>query len=177
MPVDYQVSYRHKVVQYLLRRSARFRPQVVFLAAHLVDRYVATKKVCPNDYQGLVDTLLILSLKYDGATRMTGDEKVFWISWYSTKNVFSNRQWQVEAHALKVLHYDLSWPGPLPFLYRLRRAMKATDRVYAHALKILQEGLACTEFIYVRPSLLAAASFFITTTVLGSPRAQVRPTD
>jgi hypothetical protein len=154
-----------------------FRPQVVFLAAHLVDRYVSTVGVCPRHYWGLVDTLLILSLKYDGATRMTGDEKGFWISWYSTKSCYSKRQRQVEVYALQVLRYDLSWPGPLPFLYRLGRAMKATDRVYAHALKVLQEGLACTEFIYVRPSLLAAASFFIATTLLGSPRAQVRPTD
>lgn len=145
-------------MSYLISFRTTFDPEVIFLAAHLVDVYMISKRDPPlNHYRAPVDTALILAAKYNGLATPSKNAVQFYKKHYR-KKVEHIRQ---EAEFLAVIDYDLSWPGPVPFLDRLKVHCDMRHEAYQRAIIILQESLLQNELARVKPSMLAAAAYYL----------------
>jgi G2/mitotic-specific cyclin 3/4 len=156
-------------MSYLISFRTTFDPEVIFLAAHLVDVYMITKRNPPlNHYRAPVDTALILAAKYNGLATPSRNTVQFYNKHYHKNYREKVDHFQREAEFLAVIDYDLSWPGPVPFLDRLKMHCDMRHEAYQRAIIILQESLLQNELAHAKPSMLAAAAYHLVSATHGA---------
>ncbi|KAJ7657739.1 g2/mitotic-specific cyclin cdc13 [Mycena polygramma] len=150
---------------WLLQVHARFHllPETLFLAAHLIDRFLSLRTIGPTKLQLVGTTALLLASKFEETVSPAIQNFVI----LCDGAVAAEDMLAAEQHMLRTLDWDLRYPSPLHFLRRISKA----DGYAPHARTL---GKYLTEITLVEhrllatpPSLLAAAAMWLARIALG----------
>ncbi|KAG0221836.1 hypothetical protein BGX31_009504 [Mortierella sp. GBA43] len=135
-------------------------PEVFHLAVHLLDRAVTQIIDLDVEKTGLV--CILLSFKFED--RQMGMTTRFFVDYLTRKwnYVVDHQDFQdAERQVLRVLNYDLGWPGQLPFLRRYARALRDNGFASTVASYVLEVIVHTERHLHYYPSMQAAAAFYV----------------
>ncbi|KAJ1754061.1 B-type cyclin, partial [Coemansia sp. RSA 2523] len=113
---------RSILVEWLVQVHQRFNllPETLYLCVNFVDRFLSTKEILINKLQLVGAVCLLLAAKYEEMHVPSIKD----IEYMVEKNYSEDEILRAERYILRMLNFDLGWPGPLSFL---RRVSKADD--------------------------------------------------
>ncbi|KAH7120058.1 hypothetical protein B0J13DRAFT_568068 [Dactylonectria estremocensis] len=133
------------------------KPDSVFLAMDIADRFIAANPL-PDDQLGLLGGVaLLIAAKYEG--RREGLQLANSVAAHHHQHYDPSTIRSAERSVLSVIDYDLSWPSPLPFLYRIIAVNKSEDEVRFASRLLLRCTVASRQFAHILPSMLAALCY------------------
>ncbi|KAH6956050.1 hypothetical protein BKA56DRAFT_602887 [Ilyonectria sp. MPI-CAGE-AT-0026] len=138
----------------------RGRPDAVFLAVDIADRFVAAQHANPPpaDTLGLLGGVaLLIAAKYEGHRgdlQLANSVSAHYHQCYDRSAIRSAERWVLSA-----IDYDLSWPGPLSFLERIIAENKSEAVVRFASRDLLRLTVARKGFAHILPSMLAAVCY------------------
>ncbi|KAH7132894.1 hypothetical protein EDB81DRAFT_695897 [Dactylonectria macrodidyma] len=138
----------------------RGRPDTVFLAMDIVDRFIVAQHANPppEDKLGLLGGVaLLIAAKYEGrreGLQLANSVAAHHHQCYDSLTIRSAGKW-----VLSIIDYDLSWPGPLPFLDRIVAVNKSESVVRFASRLLLRRTVASRQFAHILPSMLAALCY------------------
>ncbi|KAH7110485.1 hypothetical protein EDB81DRAFT_894780 [Dactylonectria macrodidyma] len=139
------------------------RPDTVFLAMDIADRFIAARHANPPpaDSLGLLGgAALMIAAKYEGhgedldLGELANSVAAHYDQSYDRSAILSAERWVLSA-----IDYDLSWPGPLPFLERIIAENKSKTVVRFASRALLRRAVARQQFAHILPSMLAAVCY------------------
>ncbi|KAH6984147.1 hypothetical protein EDB80DRAFT_734871 [Ilyonectria destructans] len=136
------------------------RPDTVFLAVDIADRFVAAQHANPPpaDTLGLLGGVaLLIAAKYEGHRgdlQLANSVAAHYHQCYDRSAIRSAERWVLSA-----IDYDLSWPGPLPFLDRIIAKNKSEAVICFASRDLLRLTVARQRFTHILPSMLAAVCY------------------
>ncbi|KAH7111439.1 hypothetical protein EDB81DRAFT_926308 [Dactylonectria macrodidyma] len=139
------------------------RPDTVFLAMDIADRFIAARHANPPpaDSLGLLGgAALMIAAKYEGhgedsdLGELANSVAAHYDQSYGRSAILSAERWVLSA-----IDYDLSWPGPLPFLERIIAENKSKAVVRFASRALLRRAVARQQFAHILPSMLAAVCY------------------
>ncbi|KAH7115736.1 hypothetical protein B0J13DRAFT_571755 [Dactylonectria estremocensis] len=164
MPSDYLSTLRPSLAAAIAGASQDLgRPDTVFLAMDIADRFIAARRANPPpaDRLGLLGgTALMIAAKYEGHREdldlgeLANSVAAHYDQSYDRSAIVNAERW-----VLSVIDYDLSWPGPLPFLERIIAKNESKAVVRFSSRDLLRRAVACQEFALKLPSMLAAVCY------------------
>ncbi|OLY83693.1 G2/mitotic-specific cyclin-4 [Smittium mucronatum] len=157
-------SMRCILVDWLVQVHDRFRllPETLFLAINFVDRFLSIKTVKMHKLQLVGAVCLLLAAKYEEIQFPSVSEIV-----YMTENAYtSDEVTKAERYILRMLNFDLGWPGPMSFLRRISKADDYDISTRTLSKYLLEVTLMDEHFINVPPSKLAAISHYLSLRLL-----------
>ncbi|KAL6402814.1 42 kDa endochitinase [Ilyonectria robusta] len=138
----------------------RGRPDIIFLAVDIADRFIAALdgNPPPADILGLLGGVaLLIAAKYEGHredAQLANSVAAHYDRCYDRSAIL-----RAERRVLSVIDYDLSWPGPLPFLNRIIAENESEAVVHFASQTLLRRAVACQRFVHILPSMLAALCY------------------
>jgi hypothetical protein len=141
----------------------RLRPETLFLAVNLIDRYLSVRTVMRKKLQLLGVVCMLIATKFEEIDPPKVSELV-----YITDNTYTKAEiLSMECTVLVALNFEIAAPTPVHFLDRLLRAGGA-DRVHRCLTQYLLElGLLELRLMRHPPSLLVAAAVLLSNELLG----------
>ncbi|KAH6984103.1 hypothetical protein EDB80DRAFT_734607 [Ilyonectria destructans] len=136
------------------------RPDAVFLAMDIADRFMAAQgnNPPPPETLGLLGGVaLLIAAKYEGPKAALG--LVNSVAAHYNQDYDRSAIRSAEIEVLCVIDYDLSWPGPLPFLDRIMAASKSDAVVRFASQALLRSTVPSRKFVHILPSMLAALCY------------------
>ncbi|KAK3812195.1 MAG: cyclin-like protein, partial [Benniella sp.] len=157
-------GWRRKAVDKMARICAKLRMvnEVFHLAVHFLDRIIP--RIDPRKVQLASDigiVCVLVACKYeDRRMNMTVSKYYACLLFIGYQVDYDDLQ-AAEREVLRILKYDLGWPGPLSFLRRGTRA--DGSEVFARLVaKYILEIMTYEErFLVYKPSLQAAGALYI----------------
>jgi len=152
------------LVDWLLEVHTRFRllPETLFLAVNIIDRFLSRKMVQLDRLQLVGVTAMFIASKYEEVLsphvqnfRHVADDG------FTEAEILS-----AERFILSTLDYDLSYPNPMNFLRRISKADNYDIQTRTLGKYLLEIGCLDHRFIQHPPSLVAAASIYLSRMVL-----------
>ena len=131
------------------------RPEVFFLAANIVDRFLSRGAVRCKQLQLVGAAALLVAAKYDDSRSLTVAKMVSNSVYTYSANDFV----QAEQTILRSLDYDLGWPGPMSFLSRLSGADAYDCQSTTLANYLVELAIRDQRLIRYAPDLLAAGAY------------------
>jgi hypothetical protein len=129
------------------------------MAVNLLDRVLSQSTVEGVFGQGLV--CVLISCKFeDRQVGMTARYYVDTLNCWGCALDHKTFQ-ESERRVLRVLNYDLGWPGPLSFLRRCSRADECETFARTIAKYLLELIILNERFLIYKPSLQAAAALYV----------------
>lgn len=149
---------RSRIVDWIMSLSYKFEllSETLYLTIRLMDRFFEKEVVSKDKIQLCAGTAFFIACKYEEI--YPPQLKAFMDICASSKSELL----KMEMSILRVLKFDLSYPLPLHFLRRFSKAAHATSEIHTMAKYIMELSLleyACSHW---KPSLLAAASLYLT---------------
>ncbi|KAJ2908929.1 B-type cyclin, partial [Coemansia aciculifera] len=93
-------------------------PESLYLAVNLVDRFLSTKEIAVSKLQLVGAVCLLLATKYEEIHVPSVKDIEYMVDGnYSVADIL-----QAERYVLRLLNFDMGWPGPLSFLRRISKA-------------------------------------------------------
>lgn len=90
-------------------------PETLFLAVNYIDRFLSVKAVPLGKLQLVGATALFVAAKYEDIDCPSVQDIVYTVnSGYSVHEIL-----QAARFMLSMLHFELGWPSPMSFLYRI----------------------------------------------------------
>ncbi|KAH7120047.1 hypothetical protein B0J13DRAFT_163872 [Dactylonectria estremocensis] len=132
-------------------------------AVDIADRFIAARRANPPpaDSLGLLGgTALMIAAKYEGRREdldlgeLANSVAAHYDQSYDRSAILSAERWVLSA-----IDYDLSWPGPLPFLERIIAENKSKAVVRFASRALLRRAVARQQFAHILPSMLAAVCY------------------
>ncbi|OMJ11881.1 G2/mitotic-specific cyclin-4 [Smittium culicis] len=157
-------SMRYILVDWLVQVHDRFRllPETLFLAINFVDRFLSLKTVKMHKLQLVGAVSLLLAAKYEEIQFPSVSEIV-----YMTENAYtSDEVTKAERFILRMLNFDLGWPGPMSFLRRISKADDYDISTRTLSKYLLEVTLMDEYFIAIPCSQIAAISHYISLRLL-----------
>lgn len=152
-----------------IHQQYRLRPETLYLAINIVDRYVARRVVFKKHYQLVGCAALWMAAKYEDAK-----DRVPSVSELSTMccGAYEEASFvQMEGHVLSTIGWHLGHPTPEAFLrIRLAEGDEAGSPL-AHLARFLMElSLFDRAFVGLRSADLAAGALMLARFILGQAR-------
>ncbi|KAI5456124.1 cyclin-like protein [Mariannaea sp. PMI_226] len=170
-------SMRPYLIDFLIEVHTFFAllPETLFRTVNILDRYCSKRMVDKNQYQLLGCVSLLIAAKY-------GDEKhqVPHINELSAMcgGLYDDGMFiQMEIHVLNTLEWSIGCPT-VDIISQLCIADDERNWEVRHVTSYLCElALYYREFVSIKPSTMARASFALARVILGQPEVQEGDTD
>ncbi|KAJ1866977.1 B-type cyclin [Coemansia sp. RSA 989] len=147
------------LVEWLVQVHQRFNllPETLFLCINFVDRFLSTKQIAINKIQLVGAVALLLASKYE-EMHVPSIKDIE----YMVENNFSEDEiLRAERYILRMLNFDLGWPGPLSFLRRVSKADEYEVATRTVAKYLIEATLVDERFIGVPCSKVAACAHYL----------------
>ncbi|KAJ2454073.1 B-type cyclin [Coemansia sp. RSA 2336] len=152
------------LVEWLVQVHTRFNllPETLFLCINFVDRFLSIKPIAINKIQLVGAVALLLASKYE-EMHVPSIKDIE----YMVENNFSEDEiLRAERYILRMLNFDLGWPGPLSFLRRVSKADEYDVATRTVAKYIIEATLVDERFIGVPCSKVAACAHYLSMRLL-----------
>ncbi|KAJ2843371.1 B-type cyclin, partial [Coemansia brasiliensis] len=108
------------LVEWLVQVHLRFNllPETLYLCINFVDRFLSIKEISINKIQLVGAVALLLASKYEEMHVPSIKD----IEYMVENNFTEDEILRAERYILRMLNFDLGWPGPLSFLRRVSKA-------------------------------------------------------
>ncbi|KAI8323280.1 hypothetical protein GQ54DRAFT_114954 [Martensiomyces pterosporus] len=152
-------STRSILVEWLVQVHHRFNllPETLYLCINFVDRFLSTKEILINKLQLVGAVCLLLASKYEEIHVPSIKDMVYMVE----KNYTEEEILRAERFLLRMLNFDLGWPGPLSFLRRISKADDYDIATRTLAKYLIEVTLIDERFIGIPCSKVAATSHYL----------------
>jgi cyclin B len=148
-----------------VHKKYKLRPETLFLAVHLVDRYLEVQVTIQSQLQLVGVTSLMIAAKFEEIYPPQIKEFV-----NVTDNAYSQKDiLKMEVCILKVLKFKICRPTAIHFLERYQRVNGCTDAHRDLAQYLLELTLVEYKMLKYPPSHLAAAAILLSNKLLRRP--------
>ncbi|KAJ1733864.1 B-type cyclin [Coemansia sp. Benny D160-2] len=158
-------STRSVLVEWLVQVHHRFNllPETLHLSINFVDRFLSAKEIYVNKLQLVGAVALLVAAKYEEIRIPSVKD----IEYMVEKNYGEDEILRAERFMLRMLNFDLGWPGPLSFLRRISKADDYDMATRTLAKYLIEVTLMDERFIGVPCSLVAATAHYLALRFLG----------
>ncbi|PVV02195.1 hypothetical protein BB560_003361 [Smittium megazygosporum] len=167
--MDYQPSLhwsmRSVLVDWLIQVHEKFgmQPETIFFSMNIVDRFLSEKTIPVEKVQLVGVVALLIAAKYDEVEYPCIKDLIF-----MTENAYTvDEVKRAERYVLRILDYDLGWPGPINYLRRISKADDYDIATRTLSKYILEAALMDEYFIGVPSSKLAAVAHYLSVRFMG----------
>jgi len=148
-----------------VHKKYKLRAETLFLAVHLIDRYLETQVTAQRQLQLVGVTALLIAAKFEEVYPPQIKDFV-----YVTDKAYSREDiLKMEVSILKVLQFKICRPTAMSFLERYQSANGCTDAHRDLAQYLLELTLVDYKMLKYAPSHLAAASILLSNKLLRRP--------
>jgi G2/mitotic-specific cyclin 1/2 len=155
--VDYVIKTHKK-----LKIEFGLWDDTLFTAMSIVNRYLSQKKAIPEELELLALASIVISMKYNEGIIFRIEDFIEVLG----SNFDVDELKRAERYVLKVIDYVVDTANPYEFLRRCNSAEGYNDAT-RHLAKYLLELTIDSNFVDIKPSLLAAASIFLSRKIQG----------
>ncbi|PIA13020.1 hypothetical protein COEREDRAFT_17826 [Coemansia reversa NRRL 1564] len=156
---------RSILVEWIVQVHQRFNllPETLYLCINFVDRFLSIRAITVNKLQLVGAVCLLLAAKYEEMYVPSIKDIEFMVeNNYKEAEILS-----AERHILRMLNFDLGWPGPLSFLRRISKADEYDMSTRTLAKYLIEVTLIDERFIGVPCSKVAATAHYLALRFLG----------
>ncbi|KAI9500508.1 B-type cyclin [Coemansia spiralis] len=152
-------STRAILVEWLVQVHQRFNllPETLYLCINFVDRFLSAKEIVINKLQLVGAVCLLVASKYEEIHIPSVKDMEFMVE----KNYKEDEILRAERYILRMLNFDLGWPGPLSFLRRISKADDYDMATRTLAKYLIEVTLIDERFIGVPCSKVAAVAHYL----------------
>ena len=160
-----QMNYkmRARLVDWIIAVHHKFKllPETLYLTIAIMDRFLEKVSVVKDKVQLVGLTAFFIACKYEEIYPPEIADFLKVCDAYTKNEIL-----KMEKTVLKALDFKLSYPLPLHFLRRFSKAAHADQEIHTLAKYLMELGLIDYECSSWKPSLLAAASLYLTLQIL-----------
>ena len=150
-----RIALIHSIVD--IHGMLKMFPETLFLTMNIVDRLFSKKPVAKSKLELVGLTTLFITSKHEDVLAPSVRCYTF-----LTKNRYKEEDiTNAEIFILQILDYKLSYPNPMNFLRRNSRADNSNSKSRTLAKYLMEVTLLDYNFISCKPSMIAAASFYV----------------
>ncbi|KAJ2507203.1 B-type cyclin, partial [Coemansia sp. RSA 2052] len=152
-------STRAVLVEWIVQVHERFDllPESLYLAVNCVDRFLSAKEIAVSKLQLVGAVCLLLASKYEEIHVPSVKDIEFMVEGnYKAAEIL-----QAERYVLRMLGFDMGWPGPLSFLRRISKADTYDPTTRTLAKYLMEVTLMDERFIAVPCSKVAAIAHYL----------------
>ncbi|KAJ9113708.1 hypothetical protein QFC20_001731 [Naganishia adeliensis] len=161
--VDFLIEIHHQF---------RLRPEVLYLAMNIVDRYVSKRVVYKKHYQLVGCAALWIAAKFEDAKDRVPTVRE--LADMCCKAYDETAFIQMEGHVLQTIGWTIGHPTAEAWMRMACIGNDKEDTKTQHIARFLMEiTLFHREFVGIKPSVLAAGSLMIARFICGLPRHPV----
>ncbi|KAJ2797232.1 B-type cyclin [Coemansia guatemalensis] len=156
---------RSILVEWIVQVHQRFNllPETLYLCINFIDRFLSIRDITINKLQLVGAVCLLLAAKYEEIHVPSIKDIEFMVeNNYGEAEILS-----AERHILRMLNFDLGWPGPLSFLRRISKADEYDMSTRTLAKYLIEVTLIDERFIGVPCSKVAATAHYLALRFLG----------
>jgi len=152
------------LIDWLIEVHNKFKllPETLFLTVNLMDRFLSLRICSLPKFQLVGIAAMFIAAKYEEVLAPSIHNFTYMADGSYTEEEIQ----QAERYMLKVLRFDLSTPSPLNFLRRISKADNYDIQVRTLAKYFMEVALIDYRFLSCRPSLIAAASMWLSRKML-----------
>jgi len=161
---------RARLVDWIIAVHHKFKllPETLYLSIAIMDRFFERVSVIKDKVQLVGLTAFFIACKYEEIYPPEIADFIKVCDAYTKNDIL-----KMEKTILKTLDFNLSYPLPLHFLRRFSKAAHADQEIHTLAKYLMELGLVEYECSTWKPSLLAAASLYLTLHILaGNSKTQ-----
>jgi len=148
-----------------VHKKYKLRPETLFLAVHLLDRFLGVQVTAQRHLQLVGVSCLFISAKFEEVYPPQIKDFV-----YVTDKAYSKEEiLKMECCVLKALEFKICRPTPMSFLERYQSVNGCTDAHRDLAQYLLELTLVDIKMLKYAPSHLAAASILLSNKLLRRP--------
>lgn len=156
-----EFTYKHRaiLIDWIHSTHSKFKlkDETLFLAVHILDRYLSVKSIRLSQMQLLAVSILFLACKYEEIYSPDLNELLS-----TTNNVFFKEQVvQLEKDVLKMLDFAITKPTSVKFFYRFAEIFELNGSGFSFGLYLLELGLDHRVITY-KPSVIATSAVLVT---------------
>ncbi|KAJ2080354.1 B-type cyclin [Coemansia sp. RSA 988] len=147
------------LVEWIVQVHYRFNlmPETLHLCINFIDRFLSVRAIKVNKIQLVGAVCLLLAAKYEEMYIPSIKEIEFMVeNNYAEAEILS-----AERYILRMLNFDLGWPGPLSFLRRISKADGYDMSTRTLAKYLIEVTLVDHRFIGVPSSKVAAVAHYL----------------
>ncbi|KAJ2550609.1 B-type cyclin [Coemansia sp. RSA 1933] len=150
---------RAVLVEWLVQVHHRFNllPESLYLCINFVDRFLSAKEIVLNKLQLVGAVSLLIAAKYEEIHIPSVKDIEFMVE----KNYSEEEILRAERYILRMLNFNLGWPGPLSFLRRISKADDYDMTTRTLAKYLIEVTLMDERFIGVPCSKVAATAHYL----------------
>lgn len=147
------------LVAWLIKIHLQFKlkPETLFLAINLIDRFSESTKIKKSEYQLVGVTGLLIAAKIEEIYAPEVQDMVF----VTAKSYTREQILKMEHTMLLTLSFNTNVPSSYRFLERLVKLSKSDDLVFNYAHYIIELTLSEHRFYKYSPSMLASGSLYL----------------
>ncbi|KAJ1769317.1 B-type cyclin [Coemansia sp. RSA 1813] len=147
------------LIEWLVQVHHRFNllPETLYLCVNFVDRFLSAKEIVVNKLQLVGAVSLLIAAKYEEIHIPSVKDMEYMVE----KNYSEEEILRAERYILRMLNFDLGWPGPLSFLRRISKADDYDMATRTLAKYLIEVTLIDERFIGVPCSKVAATAHYL----------------
>jgi hypothetical protein len=160
MQTDINEKMRGILIDWLVEVHLKFKllPETLFLTVNIIDRYLGIKNILRNKLQLVGVTAMLIACKYEEIYAPEIRDFV-----YITDKAYTKEEiLAMENDILAQLEYNITVPSAFRYLEFFNYNLKIDDNGFMFCRYLLELFLIDYKMIRYNPSLLAAASIYIT---------------
>ncbi|KAF8634824.1 hypothetical protein AX17_004075 [Amanita inopinata Kibby_2008] len=167
MNLQREINWQHRsiLIDWLIETHYRFQflQETLFSCINLLDRFLSVRVISLSKLQLVGIVCLLIACKYEETCSPSVEELAMLIDdQYKPDDII-----RAERYVLKALDWDLSFPGPLGWLRRGSKADNFEERARTIAKYLMEAGCMERKLVGTPPSLLAAASLWLSRLIVG----------
>jgi cyclin B len=167
---DVNEKMRAILIDWLVEVHLKFKlvPETLFLTVNLIDRYLDKKVIMRNRLQLVGVTAMLIACKYEEIYAPEVRDFV-----YITDKAYTKEEiFQMENDMLSILEYNITVPSSFRYMEVLNRYLKLEENAIMFCRYLLELFLIEYKMIKYNPSLLAAATMYITLKITKKSEAE-----
>jgi hypothetical protein len=153
------------LIDWVLQVHSRFRllSESLFLFTNILDRFLSRRPISLSKLQLVGITCFFIAAKFEETMAPAVSEIAFLADGqYTVREIL-----KAERYVLKIIDWDLRYPGPMGWLRRGSKADDCEEKARTVAKYLLEVGIVERRLVGTLPSLLAAAALWLARLVLG----------
>lgn len=167
---DINEKMRAILIDWLVEVHLKFKlvPETLFLTINLIDRYLDKKVIMRNRLQLVGVTAMLIACKYEEIYAPEVRDFV-----YITDKAYTKEEiFQMENDMLSTLEYNITVPSSFRYMEVFNRYLKLEENAIMFCRYLLELFLIEYKMIKYNPSLLAAATMYITLKITKKSEAE-----
>ncbi len=167
---DVNEKMRAILIDWLVEVHLKFKlvPETLFLTVNLIDRYLDRKVIMRNRLQLVGVTAMLIACKYEEIYAPEVRDFV-----YITDKAYTKEEiFQMENDMLSTLEYNITVPSSFRYMEVFNRYLKLEENAIMFCRYLLELFLIEYKMIKYNPSLLAAATMYITLKITKKSEAE-----